>query len=310
MSAIFSYANLQVACSLQPVSLADANLESNAADYPLINAYLNKQQPETTRFFLEIVIKAIDSRPDANLESNTADYPLINAYLNKQQPETTRFFLEIVIKAIDSRPVALLVDIACLLLQRECLDECYRSEIATSIERHLNSNARTALCSRLAQLYVLLLPNDAERRAILDRCYKELCSTEDVAVQTPWLCAYSVLQLSSDVIENMRKIRCQFVKMIESMFSMQPNQLFEATCGSLAELLRKPDSIKAELSAEEFCSLCDLLGKIASSRKDTLTLKMKESIIHCLGFLSSHALQTNLYGQILTQLYATGEKIP
>ncbi|VDN49514.1 unnamed protein product, partial [Gongylonema pulchrum] len=95
--------------------------------------------------------------------------------------------------------------------------------------------------------------------------------------------------------------------MIETMFSMQPNQLFEATCGSLAELLRKPDSIKAELSAEEFRSLCDLLGKIASSRKDTLTLKMKESIIHCLGFLSSHALQTNLYGQILTQLYATGE---
>lgn len=59
----------------------------------------------------------------------------------------------------------------------------------------------------------------------------------------------------------------------------------------------------------EFCSLCELLGKIATSRKDSLTPKMKESAVHCLGFLSSLSLQTDLYEKVLAHLFASGEVI-
>lgn len=63
-SALYLYTNVQVACSLDPVSLTEANVVSSTADYPTINAFLvNSQSPATVHRFLETVMKAIESQP-------------------------------------------------------------------------------------------------------------------------------------------------------------------------------------------------------------------------------------------------------
>ncbi|VDK36370.1 unnamed protein product [Anisakis simplex] len=49
------------------------------------------------------------------------------------------------------------------------------------------------------------------------------------------------------------------------------------------------------------------MGKLAASRKDTVTLKMKEAAAGCLGFLSCLDLSEEVYERIISELYAIGE---
>lgn len=48
-------------------------------------------------------------------------------------------------------------------------------QIASSLERHLNSNSRITVCAKLSQLYSLILSN-TERKKCLDRCLEQFDS--------------------------------------------------------------------------------------------------------------------------------------
>ncbi|MCP9264700.1 hypothetical protein DINM_022843 [Dirofilaria immitis] len=228
ISSFYLYANLQVACSLQPLSLAEADVFSRTSDYP----------------------------------------------------------------------------------------------IAAWLERHLNSNSRITVCAKLSQLYSLIL-NDIERKKCLKRCIEQFDDRNELPLQIPWLCVYLATQPAVDLIaEEINEIKIRLLNIIETL-SVQ--QYFEAACGSLAELLRRAvfglsevekfftlvfvsqTVLVSSVSDNQFCSFCELLGRIAASRKDILTSKMKESAVRCLGFLSLHNLPSTLYEKILAQLFACGE---
>uniref|UniRef100_A0A915PHK3 ARM repeat superfamily protein n=1 Tax=Setaria digitata TaxID=48799 RepID=A0A915PHK3_9BILA len=276
ISALYLYANLQITCSLQPLSLAEADIFWRVSDYPVISSYLIS--------------------------------------MNKQHPKILHLLLQIVLKAIEAEPASFLIELACLLVHSGSgyLDYSFRAVTVASLERHLNLNSRVALCPRLSELYTLML-NDAERRSCLKRCFEQFDSREELPVRVPWLCAYLATQSMVDfAAKDIIKIKIYLVNVIK-ILSVQ--QYFEAACGSLAELLRRAvftlnDAEKTELmssdSNNEFCSFCELLGSIVVSRKDILTSKVKESAVRCLGFLSLHSLQTVLYEKILSQLFACG----
>ncbi|VDK85675.1 unnamed protein product [Litomosoides sigmodontis] len=275
-STLYLYASLQVACSLQPISLLEADIFSRASDYPVISNYLHS--------------------------------------IGKDHPEILHFFLEIVLKAIEAQPGNFLIEIACLFLYSGGENLSYNyTAIVSSLERHLNSNSRTIVCAKLSQLYSLML-SDKEKKKCLEQCLKQLDSHDELPVRIPWLCSYLATQPLVDMSAGeINKIRVRLVNIIETLSAQQ---YFEAACGSLAELLRRAvftlsevekSKLMSSVSDNQFHLLCELLGKIAASRKDTLTSKMKESAARCLGFLSLHHLPTILYEKILAQLFACGE---
>ncbi|EFO27762.2 hypothetical protein LOAG_00726 [Loa loa] len=277
ISALYLYANLQVACSLRPVSLAETDVFSGTSDYPVINSYLLSFSGE----HLEILHR----------------------------------FLEIVLKAIETQPDNFLIEMACLLLQSGCadLDHNYRAMIVALLERHLKSSSRLSVCAKLSQLYSLIL-SDFERKECLERCLEQFNSYNELPFRIPWLCAYLTTQPLADFAAG--EIIAIKVCLVNMMETLSAQQYCEAACGSLAELLRRAviclnevekSKLVSSTSDNQFYSLCELLGKIAASRKDTLTSKMKESAAQCLGFLSLHSLPTILYEKILTQLFACGE---
>ncbi|KAM3717041.1 Proteasome adapter and scaffold protein [Dirofilaria immitis] len=277
ISSFYLYANLQVACSLQPLSLAEADVFSRTSDYPVISKYLLQ--------------------------------------ISEKQPEILRLFLEIVLKAIEIQPANFLIEMACLFLHNGSsgLNHNYRAIIAAWLERHLNSNSRITVCAKLSQLYSLIL-NDIERKKCLKRCIEQFDDRNELPLQIPWLCVYLATQPAVDLIaEEINEIKIRLLNIIETL-SVQ--QYFEAACGSLAELLRRAvfglsevekTVLVSSVSDNQFCSFCELLGRIAASRKDILTSKMKESAVRCLGFLSLHNLPSTLYEKILAQLFACGE---
>lgn len=61
---------------------------------------------------------------------------------------------------------------------------------------------------------------------------------QNIPVRIPWLCAFSVSLISPGVADDISRTKCQIVNLVETML-VQSNQLFEAACGSLAELLRR-----------------------------------------------------------------------
>lgn len=58
---------------------------------------------------------------------------------------------------------------------------------------------------------------------------------------------------------------------------------------------------------EEISSSVELLGKVATSRKDILTPKTKEACVQCIGYLSSLNLTEEFYMKLLTQMCSVGE---
>ncbi|KAL3985719.1 Proteasome stabiliser family protein [Acanthocheilonema viteae] len=277
VSALYLYANLQVACSLQPISLTEADIFSRTSDYPVINNYLFS--------------------------------------ITEEHPENLHFLLEIVLKAVEAQPANFLIEIACLFLYSGIgnLDHNYQTTIVLSLERHLNLNSQITVCAKLSQLYSLIL-SDIEKKKCLERCLEQLDSHDELLVKVPWLCSYLATQPFVDITAGeINRIKVCLVNVIETLSAQQ---YFEAACGSLAELLRRAifslskvekTNFVSSISDNQFYSLCELLGKIAASRKDTLTSKVKESAVQCLGFLSLHSLPTILYEKILAHLFACGE---
>uniref|UniRef100_A0A158Q7N0 Non-specific serine/threonine protein kinase n=1 Tax=Elaeophora elaphi TaxID=1147741 RepID=A0A158Q7N0_9BILA len=277
VSALYLYASLQVTCSLQPISLTETDILSKTSDYPVISNYLLS--------------------------------------ISRERSEVLHLFLEIVLKAIEAQPANFLIEIACLFLYNGNgdFDHNYRIAISSSLKRHLNSNSRITVCAKLSQLYSLIL-SDTERKECLGQCLKQLESHDELPVRVPWLCAYLATHpLVNFATDEINRIKVRLVNVIGTL-SAQQN--FEAACGSLAELLRRAifslneidkTKLMSSVSDNQFCSLCALLGKIATSRKDTLTSKMKESAVQCLGFLSLHSLPVGLYEEILIHLFACGE---
>ncbi|VDO32504.1 unnamed protein product, partial [Onchocerca flexuosa] len=276
ISALYLYANLQVACSLQPLSLTESDVFSRTSDYPVISRYLLS--------------------------------------ISEEHRGILNLFLEVVLKAIEAQPANFLIEMACLFLHNGSgnLSHNYRATTVAWLERHLNSNSHITICAKLSELYSLIL-TDMERKKCLEQCFKQFDS-DKLSVQIPWLCAYLATQPSVNfTAEEINGIKVRLVKIIETLSGQQN---FEAACGSLAELLRRTVfglngiekiTLVSSVSDNQFCSLCELLGKIAASRKDILTLKMKESAVKCLGFLSLHSSSTVLYEKILAQLFACGE---
>ncbi|CAG9538848.1 unnamed protein product [Cercopithifilaria johnstoni] len=275
-SAVYLYASLQVACSLQPISLIEVDIFSKTSDYPVIYNYLYS--------------------------------------ISEEHPEILHLFLEIVLKTIEARPANFLIDVACLFLhsRRGDLGHNHYTTIVSSLERYLNSSSRITVCAKLSQLYSLIL-SDVEKKKCLERSLKQLDSHDELPVIL-WLCSYLATQPLVDITAGeINRIKVHLVNVIETLSAQQH---FEAACGSLAELLRRvvfslneveKTKLVLSVSDNQFYSLCELLGKIAASRKDTLTSKMKESAAQCLGFLSLHNLPTVLYEKILVQLFACGE---
>ncbi|VIO98641.1 Uncharacterized protein BM_BM3047 [Brugia malayi] len=276
ISALYLYANLQVACLLQPVSLIEADIFPRTSHYPVISRYL--------------------------------------VSISEDHVEILHLFLEIVLKANEAQPANVLIEIACLILHSGSgnLGHNYHAVVA-SLERHLNSISRITVCAKLSELYSLIL-TDMEKKKCLERCMEQFDNRDELQVQVPWLCAYLATQSQADLTTGeFNRIKDHLVNVIE-IFSTQQHS--EAACGSLAELLRRAvfsfretekTNLLSSISDNQFYSLCKLLGKIAKSRKDTLTSKMKESAVQCLGFLSLHNLPTILYEKILAQLFACGE---
>ncbi|VDM08398.1 unnamed protein product [Wuchereria bancrofti] len=287
-SALYLYANLQVACLLQPVSLTEADIFPRTSHYPVISRYL--------------------------------------VSISEDHVEILHLFLEIILKANEAQPANVLIEIACLILHSGSgnLGHNYHTVVVASLERHLNSISRITVCAKLSELYSLIL-TDIERKKCLERCMGQFDNRDELQVQVPWLCAYLATQPHTDLTTGeINRIKAQLVNVIETFPAQQH---FEAACGSLAELLRRAvfslreaekaitfkilayidTKLLSSVSDNQFYSLCKLLGKIATSRKDTLTSKMKESAVQCLGFLSLHNLPTILYEKILAQLFACGE---
>uniref|UniRef100_A0A1I8EZK5 Vac14_Fab1_bd domain-containing protein n=1 Tax=Wuchereria bancrofti TaxID=6293 RepID=A0A1I8EZK5_WUCBA len=268
ISALYLYANLQVACLLQPVSLTEADIFPRTSHYPVISRYL--------------------------------------VSISEDHVEILHLFLEIILKANEAQPANVLIEIACLILHSGSgnLGHNYHTVVVASLERHLNSISRITVCAKLSELYSLIL-TDIERKKCLERCMGQFDNRDELQVQVPWLCAYLATQPHTDLTTGeINRIKAQLVNVIETFPAQQH---FEAACGSLAELLRRATKLLSSVSDNQFYSLCKLLGKIATSRKDTLTSKMKESAVQCLGFLSLHNLPTILYEKILAQLFACGE---
>ncbi|VDK69522.1 unnamed protein product [Onchocerca ochengi] len=203
---------------------------------------------------------------------------------------------------------------ACLFLHNGSgnLSHNYRATTVAWLQRHLNSNSHIAICAKLSELYSLILTG-MEKKKCLEQCFKQFDS-DKLSVQIPWLCAYLATQPSVNfTAEEINGIKVRLVNIIETLSGQQ---YFEAACGSLAELLRRSvfglnetekTILVSSVSDNQFSSLCELLGKIAASRKDILTSKMKELAVKCLGFLSLHSSSTVLYEKILVQLFACGE---
>lgn len=63
---MYLYASLQVACSLQPISLAEADIFSRTSDYPVISSYvrsISEKHSAILHLYLEIILKAVDAQP-------------------------------------------------------------------------------------------------------------------------------------------------------------------------------------------------------------------------------------------------------
>ncbi|EJW80562.1 hypothetical protein WUBG_08529 [Wuchereria bancrofti] len=200
ISALYLYANLQVACLLQPVSLTEADIFPRTSHYPVISRYL--------------------------------------VSISEDHVEILHLFLEIILKANEAQPANVLIEIACLILHSGSgnLGHNYHTVVVASLERHLNSISRITVCAKLSELYSLIL-TDIERKKCLERCMGQFDNRDELQVQVPWLCAYLATQPHTDLTTGeINRIKAQLVNVIETFPAQQH---FEAACGSLAELLRR-----------------------------------------------------------------------
>uniref|UniRef100_A0A0M3K9L0 Proteasome-associated protein ECM29 homolog (inferred by orthology to a human protein) n=1 Tax=Anisakis simplex TaxID=6269 RepID=A0A0M3K9L0_ANISI len=137
---------------------------------------------------------------------------------------------------------------------------------------------------------------------------------------TIWVCAYMTCVDGSGTndIDYVNRIQQQLMRVVEDHLA-QPNTLLEFSCAALCESLRRSSvvigfsnltKLYAARSTECIIKFAEQMGKLAASRKDTVTLKMKEAAAGCLGFLSCLDLSEEVYERIISELYAIGEAAP
>ncbi|KHN87201.1 Proteasome-associated protein ECM29 -like protein [Toxocara canis] len=261
-------------------------------------------------------------RPEKD-ESSTQLFPDIYAFLTgvlERRPEAISAFLDIVLQAIEVNPLIHLLDIAIILLNCNGgkIKESSRERVVGVLRQYLNSSARASICSSVANMFVVAL-SESERNTLLSENLAALENNPNVLPSAGWICAY-VTCIRSDSM-NARRIDDVQKRLVAVMKanSAQPNALLESSCAALCESLRRSPialgtTCAVELynlrSDEWFTTVAEQMGKLAKSRKDTVTTRLKEAAAGCLGFLSSLNLQLALYEKIISELFSIGEGSP
>uniref|UniRef100_A0A915BK96 Proteasome-associated protein ECM29-like protein n=4 Tax=Parascaris TaxID=6254 RepID=A0A915BK96_PARUN len=255
---------------------------------------------------------------DSNAEIFADVYSFVKS-IGEKHEEAIDAFVEIVLEAIESHPSTNLLEVAIILLHSNGgrIKELSRERVLAMLRQYLNSSARANICSSVANLLVIAL-SDSERRTLLDEQLPILQDYTNVMPSAGWLCAH-ITCLRSDWMNAKRiaEVHQQFARMICAM-SAQPSALLESSCAAFCESLRRsPLALNcdrlAELyrlrSEEGLDDLIEQLGKLSVSRKDTVTSKMKEAAVGCIGFLSSVDFP-ELYEKLVGKLFAVGEGAP
>uniref|UniRef100_F1KQ69 Proteasome-associated protein ECM29 n=1 Tax=Ascaris suum TaxID=6253 RepID=F1KQ69_ASCSU len=240
--------------------------------------------------------------------------------IGEKHEEAVDAFVEIVLQAIESHPSTNLLEVAIILLHSNGgrIKESSRERVLAMLRQYLNSSARANICSSVANLFVIAL-NDSERSTLLDEQLSILRDNTKVVPSAGWVCAH-ITCVRSDWMSAKRidEVHQQFARMICAM-SAQPNALLESSCAAFCESLRRsPLALRSDRLAELYRlrseegldELVEQLGKLSVSRKDTVTSKMKEAAVGCIGFLSSVDFLPELYEKLIGKLFAVGEGAP
>ncbi|KAK0415698.1 hypothetical protein QR680_012067 [Steinernema hermaphroditum] len=249
------------------------------------------------------------------------ELPKVAIFLKGSRPETVQKFVEIVLTSVwestNTGSALLHICIFVLSCSQGTPNQWLVSACRDKLRTVTKSSNRYSVCNLAAKAFILLL----ERRQIVDEfqtTVAEVKANKDFVAGTVWIMA--LLSLEQEIsFEYAADVQKALIALTKDGLE-HPSVSLETALSALAEVLRlsavgneqKHLYIQKSRSAEDYVEAIDLLAKALVSRKDTITLKMKESAAACLGFLASihESMAVTVVEKIVQSLFDAGEGPP